>query len=1005
VATRPDVVSTVTAPAGTGEPSPRRTRLAPGTLVDRYQVIEHLGEGSMGCVYRARDLELGRDVALKWIQPGRIDLVEREARLRREAQAMAQVEHPGVVRIYDVGSAAGQLFVAMELARGGTLSDWLRARPRRWREVVRVFLEAGRGLAAAHHAGLVHRDVKPGNILLDAHGRAKVSDFGLARTLDRDDDGEPASDTATEEPASDTEPATEVERASAIAAELAIDADLASNIERATDIALPADAGASITRTGAVVGTLPYMAPEQLRPGDVDARADQFAFCVALWEALCGRRPFRIAKDGSRTPEMFLQAIHAGLIEGGADIPTPRRILTVLRRGLAVDRGERWRSMDELLDALQRAARPPRGRWLVAALLGGIAALLLVVVGVSRSEQAARPACGKRDQIAGAWNTIVRAGYLAAAIDLETAREDAGWFAWYAAALEADYAASCERSDAQRIACLDDAVDDLRAAVVRSDRELWPRLRAIDRCGTVWRERDLGQLHGDGAAHALLSTDGRHAFVFGDGYVPTMRAFDGSEQREIAKISLVRSLPDGTLAGENDDAELVVYDPTIDRTIRTFAGVRNVVDVSSDLRVVARQIDDRVEVAPIASGPALVAPIANSAGAFAQGAFSPDDRRLAVIARSELRSPVLYIDDLASRHRAMLAVRLHQRGIGNSGLLWLDSASVVVTGSAIAPIAGDLWRVRVDDNGAVVEPPQVLRRGDLDTATILQDIQRRTLLASRFHISAPRYLIDETSSSLLPGSGLLWPGSDVALFPVARNHTSQRLLAATNASRTRWAWMPLDLSSASHLRSLDGVRDPVLSPTGIAAIDRRSQPPAYVSFDEDGVELARVPIHAARGAQPALRCGTQRCVAMWVTDGAAYTMTVEDRAIGPVVRHDDPALARMFGWDLAPGGHLVAGTVVPDGRLVFYDLDRAVARPVTSLCKLAQKIRFLSDGTLLLVCEEPGEFVLVSRDPQGRERIRWHGTAWIEEMVPFDDHRVVMSTVVWEERLVALEMP
>jgi serine/threonine protein kinase len=224
--------------------------LVPGSLVDHYEVIELLGEGSMGAVYRARDLDLGREVALKQIKPDRVDLQRAQARLHREAQMMARIEHAAVVRVYNVGIADEQLFIAMELARGGSVAAWAKASRRSWREVVRVFIDAGRGLAAAHRAGIVHRDIKPSNLLLDAHGRAKVSDFGVARVLEAEDDD----DTAV--------PMSEV----------------------------------GTTFTGAVIGTIAFMPPEQLVGGPLDARADQFAFCVALWRVLCEQWPFAIAR-------------------------------------------------------------------------------------------------------------------------------------------------------------------------------------------------------------------------------------------------------------------------------------------------------------------------------------------------------------------------------------------------------------------------------------------------------------------------------------------------------------------------------------------------------------------------------------------------------------------------------------------------------------------------------------------------------------------------------------
>src|ERR1044071_2313376 len=197
-------------------------RLVPGTRIDRYEVIELLGEGSMGRVARAHDTDLGRDIALKHMTPGRRDMAGAQERLRREARAMARVEHPAVIRIYDAEIVDGELFVAMELARGGTLAQWMSERSRSRREVVRVWLEAGRGVAAGHGAGLIHRDIKPSNLLLDGDGRPRISDFGLARTLEDGAAGHGAE--ASEIDAVDT----------------------------------------SLTATGAVLGTPAYMALEQL---------------------------------------------------------------------------------------------------------------------------------------------------------------------------------------------------------------------------------------------------------------------------------------------------------------------------------------------------------------------------------------------------------------------------------------------------------------------------------------------------------------------------------------------------------------------------------------------------------------------------------------------------------------------------------------------------------------------------------------------------------------------
>jgi eukaryotic-like serine/threonine-protein kinase len=232
--------------------------------VGRYQLCEELGAGAMGVVYRARDPRLDRAIAIKLVRHGGATPAG-SARLLREAQAMARLCHPNVVPIFDVGPAGGAVFLAMPLLEGGTLRSWLSDRPRSVDAILDRFVAAGRGLAAAHGAGLVHRDFKPDNVLLDADGEVHVGDFGLARL-------------AGDEPGS-VEPADE----------LSVD---------------------ELTRTGAVVGTPPYMAPEQLRGLPIDARADQFSFCVALWEAIFGERPFprsaasssRCSRGSSRSP-------------------------------------------------------------------------------------------------------------------------------------------------------------------------------------------------------------------------------------------------------------------------------------------------------------------------------------------------------------------------------------------------------------------------------------------------------------------------------------------------------------------------------------------------------------------------------------------------------------------------------------------------------------------------------------------------------------------------------
>ena len=320
------------------------SRPKPGEQIDRYLVVSVLGVGGMGTVYAARDPELDRDVAIKLLHHcGRTAAKTRRARLKREAQAMARLSHPNVVTVYEVGEFENQLYVAMELIDGGPLREWMRAKPRSWTDVVDVFLAAGRGLAAAHAQGLVHRDFKPANVIVAHDGRIKVLDFGLARLSD-DPHSRPSGDPT---------------------------ADGASVSEHAE---LPAHGQTRLTEDGTVMGTPAYMAPEQLRGDPCDARADQFAFCVALFEGLYARRPFR-----GTTLAALARSVRAGDVGRRPDRDVPRTLWRLLKRGLASSPADRFASMDALLRALHRVRRPRRTLPIAGALVGvvGLAAFFI----------------------------------------------------------------------------------------------------------------------------------------------------------------------------------------------------------------------------------------------------------------------------------------------------------------------------------------------------------------------------------------------------------------------------------------------------------------------------------------------------------------------------------------------------------------------------------------------------------------------------------------------------
>jgi tRNA A-37 threonylcarbamoyl transferase component Bud32 len=314
-----------------------------GLRVGRYVLLERLGHGAMGFVYTAYDPELTRTIALKLIRP-ELDLGKTQgsarARLLREAQAAARLEHPNVVTVHEAGVADDVAFIAMEYVKGQTIRRWMTAndRPRPWREGLAVFLQAGEGLAAAHRGGILHRDFKPDNILLDDEGRARVVDFGLAGITHE----QASRPTGLEE--------------------------LVSGSHSKLDM--------HMTVTGTVLGTPAYMAPEQHASTKVDARADQFAFAVSLYEALYGVRPFA-GKDLSE----LLEAKQERLSREKSRARVPGWVRAVVMRGLASDPDARWPDMPAMLAALRSNPNLRRWGW-------GTAAALVVTVSAGLGSQA-----------------------------------------------------------------------------------------------------------------------------------------------------------------------------------------------------------------------------------------------------------------------------------------------------------------------------------------------------------------------------------------------------------------------------------------------------------------------------------------------------------------------------------------------------------------------------------------------------------------------------------------
>jgi eukaryotic-like serine/threonine-protein kinase len=370
--------------------------LPPGTVVGRFIVHRTLGKGGAGIVYAAHDPELDRTIALKVLRGEPVVRPEARARFLREAQALARLSHPNVISVYDVGAADGHTFIAMEYIHGQTFADWVAAADRSWSEVLVILLKAGRGLAAAHAAELIHRDFKPTNLLVAADGRVVVTDFGLARSV-----AEAVGDSA---------------HASAAVG-------LRSNA-----LAEP------ITHTGAVQGTPGYVAPEQWAGQPADARADQFSYCVTLYEALFREHPFR------RLPSPLATTVAAWAVTGPVQEPleadslwhapgdlrgVPAWLQQAVRRGLSREPADRHATMDSLLTALNREPirRRRRTRLAFAAMTLAIIGAGLAATFAAATDPEVEVCTGAGERVSSIWNPGV-AGQVRAAF-VSTARPHA----------------------------------------------------------------------------------------------------------------------------------------------------------------------------------------------------------------------------------------------------------------------------------------------------------------------------------------------------------------------------------------------------------------------------------------------------------------------------------------------------------------------------------------------------------------------------------------------------
>jgi tetratricopeptide (TPR) repeat protein/predicted Ser/Thr protein kinase len=338
-------------------PGSQPSALSAGTRVGRYEILRVIGSGGMGMLYRARDPNLGRDIALKLLHAGSADSAlhaEGRGRIHREAQLLARLSHPNVVAAYDIGTYEGAVFMAMEFVEGVSMRDWL-AEPRILVDALRVLIAAGRGLVAAHATGVLHRDFKPANVMVSSDGRVRVIDFGLARLARAVPEGASAPGSAGE-PA----PGDDLEAPSADSSRSSLQPSVVSSSN-------------TFTRPGAVMGTPGYISPEQLRGEVIDHKSDQFSYAVTVFVALTGQKPYPDIIDGSQVSAL-------GNARTAWPRSVPRRLRSIVDRGLALRPEHRHPSLAAMVNALERIASQ-RKQGTLALALGGAFAVSVALPG------------------------------------------------------------------------------------------------------------------------------------------------------------------------------------------------------------------------------------------------------------------------------------------------------------------------------------------------------------------------------------------------------------------------------------------------------------------------------------------------------------------------------------------------------------------------------------------------------------------------------------------------
>jgi len=931
---------------------PPRRRIRSGDRIDRYVVERRLGAGGMGIVYLARDPDLERLVAIKLVRPG---LSTGRVRLLREGQAVARLKHPNVVTVFDVGSVGDDLFIAMEYVPGTTLDRWLRAGPRPWPEILDHFVAAGRGLAAAHRAGLVHRDFKPENVLLGDDGRVVVSDFGLVRADDT------PSDVAV----------------------------MVSDID--------------VTRTVGVVGTPAYMSPEQFLDRPLDPRSDQFSFCVALWEALFGVRPFERPGSATSRVEDLMRDVLAGQLQRPRRSGVPTRLVRVLKRGLAVARGGRFASMDDLLDQL----RPPRRGRLVAAAGAVVAAILAgaAVVAAARAApppgpavavMAAAPCELETGRLNAVWNDRVRAAYVGGGADA-AATEDAAWFDVYARRWSEAVWAVCGRprdaATGRVVDCLGDAAAALERAIARLDRAYLPELPDPRACARPrapeYRElrTSLGNVESSGA----LAPDGsRIAFATARG-VQALIGSDGKSQGAERLYGVDRIYawsPDGRYLLARAGGDVVRID--FETAVRTrLAWPPDVLAIDEAAAVAVHRDGDGVAFLGADGAVRSRVPVD---GQITGAAIEPGAARAALVGRGDDQVWFLIVADVATGRRARRPLRVHGKLGGVVRAAWAGPGRLLVSGGVRGADGEGVWALDLDDAGDLAGPPWVAvptrRDSILDLAAIRGD---RALVVA----AAPvRRVLRWRAGQVAVVPGLV----DGDLGSVDARH--QRVLLTEpdqGAARALVLGVDGELIGAG---ADDGVQ--VLYDGGLwfARADGRD----LVLRDGAAPDRPELRMRAAMtGDVVRMQCSagdTRRCVAVWDAGDRYRYAAIAGRKVREL---KVPVDARDL--DLAPdGARVLAYTAheIHDYALASRRLRLLHREPG---CEITSAVWSPSGRAIhfSVRCPDMEYIRVIAARPRARPRTLIGVDATIGGLGPLGEDDVVYSTLAYDSRLVVVE--